>query len=1349
MATSHGDGEGRASRDGGASNLRAQTERHLDTKGWEGKPWVPPDVEKAEEHRRSLLAAEGRAPLCSSQEVIEDMGTGMALHFDFLCALATFFCIASVIASPILALCVSGTRYAPDQLDPMRMARLSIGNIGPPVRNFTLDVGATSYSARQVSNIITTCEFLICVAFIVLIILLARLLVASKEETEQHNVSARDYAVFVTGLPRDATEADVREHFSGLYNLQAPDWTYPSKFQELWCTRKKWQRQSFAAVADAPPLQGAAVSLAKLEAATAGKSVNMPQEPDGTIPGVRHLADGDVMPVSDTSNSGSDAYMSSWVAEVSLARANGSMITKYQALTNLFLRLRQARATVRKYSANSSHANVQRCAAATTRLHMAEEAMAAINKKYSGEYRDDVVGAFVVFNNELSTKRCLQDYAGSDLVFSPHRCCQARPLRFKGKDVLSVTRAPDPSQIVWQNLEISSASRCGRYVGVLLLMVILLLVSFLFIMVAQSYQLSFQSLVPNLQLCDTLLPAVAFNRSVTVKGALANGAVALPAGMTMLRNGSNPLCPSGSSQLRWNTSDPTLLTSPTASDVCFNECFNESPAGTCVYPTSTAGTSLNIRRTTWVACYCYTKMLSNIAAKGAWDGAAAMRASDGSFCSSVALAYISFNAFIILAAIVVAGINFALTTVVPIVAAMQGDTSLDGKERSTALFTFIALFANTSLIALIINAALPASISSVTVGTGVAFNGSYTSFDARWHAAVGSAIALTLLLNVITPHAYPILSAVCLIPCTRLTIRCASAVTQTELNQQLEPPPFMFSVRSAVILNTVFSSTMYSAGDPITLVYAAMSLILCLLVDRWTLLRIFRRPPRYDDDMARFLVSMLPYALILHLSIAIWMLSDPLVLYSPSIYSNTDIALLGSTASDVSSAFGGFSSNTDGTGLGITDRLSRENIVPLLVLWCIVVAAWLLYNTAGVALLVLLRQATALCCGGAAAARAAAAHHKLHLPPYTGVFTLPLNNNITAFELDEYEVETGWRVSRDAHGQLVRIRVWMGDAARFGLERAMEQPMLTWEVIAHSGIASYEIAANAVYAPAVRAIDAARDRWEAKMSARRDDAGGGAPGIPDDSVPQKSPPSLAGMRRLASAVMATSGGGPQQRSHRTSIPRLSMTQIGRMPGAPRTGLRLASTRFGGAAARVAPSSAQPGPPGMSAPAVNAQNRHITSGLGFAAVEADDDDDNDEDEFESTMNRFMLTDKGLALPPPVQASTMHVSAHHQGGGDAVVHVASRPPMASSSAPPAPAPMVIEEVLTPAPSQHGHPGSQAVEAFQPVGVPGRTVNGPSPHAVNTSDLPAFPGVQNLSAATPSAAHGRGPSAQDELI
>ena len=141
---------------------------------------------------------------------------------------------------------------------------------------------------------------------------------------------------------------------------------------------------------------------------------------------------------ADARNTGSVAYLGSWVAEVTIATANGKLVTRFQALAGLFQRKRKARAMVKKFSPGSEFAQSRQCAKAVATLNRIEKEVLRIHKTYGQAWSPDCVGAFVVFNNEESRRRCLEDYGRFSLS-------QAEPLRFRQIHALTVVEAPDPS----------------------------------------------------------------------------------------------------------------------------------------------------------------------------------------------------------------------------------------------------------------------------------------------------------------------------------------------------------------------------------------------------------------------------------------------------------------------------------------------------------------------------------------------------------------------------------------------------------------------------------------------------------------------------------------------------------------------------------------------------------------------------------------------------------------------------------------------------------------------------------------------------------------------------------------
>ena len=82
--------------------------------------------------------------------------------------------------------------------------------------------------------------------------------------------------------------------------------------------------------------------------------------------------------------------------------------------------------------------------------------------RYDSQVRnpDETVCAFVIFNNEESIVRALQDYMGSEYIWN--RLSQPKHLRFLEEYPLIVKEAPDPADIIWENLEATSGERNRR-----------------------------------------------------------------------------------------------------------------------------------------------------------------------------------------------------------------------------------------------------------------------------------------------------------------------------------------------------------------------------------------------------------------------------------------------------------------------------------------------------------------------------------------------------------------------------------------------------------------------------------------------------------------------------------------------------------------------------------------------------------------------------------------------------------------------------------------------------------------------------------------------------------------------
>jgi hypothetical protein len=79
----------------------------------------------------------------------------------------------------------------------------------------------------------------------------------------------------------------------------------------------------------------------------------------------------------------------------------------------------------------------------------------------------------------------------------------------------------------------------------------------------------------------------------------------------------------------------------------------------------------------------------------------------------------------------------------------------------------------------------------------------------------------------------------------------------------------------AGFLNQFFVTLMFNSGMPILTIIFFAYLTVSYAFDKLTFLRLYRLPPAFDATAALATTSLLHYAVILHILIALWMYSNP------------------------------------------------------------------------------------------------------------------------------------------------------------------------------------------------------------------------------------------------------------------------------------------------------------------------------------------------------------------------------------------------------------------------------------------------------------------------------------------
>jgi len=299
-------------------------------------------------------------------------------------------------------------------------------------------------------------------------------------------------------------------------------------------------------------------------------------------------------------------------------------------------------------------------------------------------------------------------------------------------------------------------------------------------------------------------------------------------------------------------------------------------------------------------------------------------------------------------------INSILTLLVYALARLERHWNRTSELKSRALYLLAVQVINTGLLVLLLNANLPS-------GEALLRGGQYSDFSASWHSTVGASLVLTMLINVVLPHALPVADTI-VASCRRCADRGCScdrsrtrSLTQAELNMLQLGPELAFDVRYAQIFTSLFVCVTYAAGQPLLLPIAFLSIAGTLVVDKALFSLSYRKPPFYTSALPHAFTRVLPAAGVFHLFLGAWMLSNDSIFPTQATLSESvAVAQLATALGPASgSALRRAISVTEGfapLGLRIGWRVSSTQSLPLFVFGALL-AIWFLASMLGSLLL--------------------------------------------------------------------------------------------------------------------------------------------------------------------------------------------------------------------------------------------------------------------------------------------------------------------------------------------------------------------------------------------------------------
>jgi len=486
--------------------------------------------------------------------------------------------------------------------------------------------------------------------------------------------------------------------------------------------------------------------------------------------------------------------------------------------------------------------------AITAQVRRIEKMEAFLDQKM-GSTGNTVTSAFVTFETEASKDKALRAYKPHSLYAWLTR---PKRLQMRGTHRLWVRRAPEGNDILWENLSVVGSSAGVRSALAWFGMLVVLVCTGAAVVIAKS---SANKVPPSISCkpveaagtltCDAMWPAAATSG--------ANSKAILQELGAFVSQVDAEVCSAYVAAGSWRgnaTAFAPYLRPPALFD-----------AGTNAWTGGFDATTVEDECAAMACfdCMCKARFIDSM------DVALGVSADDDGWWNlcqdyflskSVEVATAGFTAFT----------NILLAAMTRTFSTFERHHTKSALEASVSVKLFLALTINSAAIPLLVYANVDA-----LDWIPFLFTGPYTDFSVGWYQSVASLVCITTAVNALV---YP-LTALAYNLAGSLHRRAFAryALTQRGLNKMHEGFEFRLSERYAQMTSMLFTALMFSPGMPLLVPLAA---VFCLGVyneAKVTLLRHSKKPPAYDEAMAKIFVSIMPWASVMKVLLAGWMLS--------------------------------------------------------------------------------------------------------------------------------------------------------------------------------------------------------------------------------------------------------------------------------------------------------------------------------------------------------------------------------------------------------------------------------------------------------------------------------------------
>lgn len=857
-------------------------------------PWVPPSIQLAKEYHAENVLKGGKASICAVDMCnVQDCGNGVPLFFLFMKTYTIAFIVMSLLAAPSMLITTNSDRIEYSDRDSLGLYRFTIGNLGfaadnprystltacsssSPANSTCITINGQAITLEDAGVLITWFELAQNLVFFIAYLYLRHMGNKLIFSAAGRDCNIGDYAVWVKDIQDDTTIEKLISHFSNLYQLGATDW------------RKR------------PPLSGA-------------------------------------QSVRNVSNTEVDVHFNTWVAEATVYKKLGAYIRAFKKETKCIESLKRARAFMKMYKEDTCHAEgpnprkyskwedkMLRLGSELDRLTehlMHYRKHHGSNKQLAGssgasptrrgslseQLEADAHCAFIVFNYSESRARCLEDYQGYSKF--PWNLCYPAEMKFRGTRV-TVEAAPEPDEIIWENLEITPSKKFCSRVFSFIVTFIFIVIGFAIILATAGVRNTVAKMTPHLSMCKSEIPSLyeqaydwGSKKPVLVRPSVSGDSKMLPRSQLDAKcNTALPssfyayyadngelLKPIGTYDIdacytqKMSTSQklyPVNGPCPQYNQSTFCPCFSTISSRRCETLGCKTKSSVDFcgsfESNALAGCYCSSRVTSVVLEVLMNPGGAQSVYEAEEQCLSFFKTYSASLAATYGAAVSTAVINYILNILIVYFTKREYYDTTDVETGSIVKKVFFVTYLNIAVVVLLAFGYLKNG-GKFTELTNI-LNGNFIDFTPGWYGQVGTFLVINYIANTISPWLENLPKFFVLRPIQLWFLlpkiekmKSHKIAMQADCNRLFTGRAFDYTLHYAQLLALLFVGMTFASGIPIFMPLLAATFALYHFFNKMLILRRYKKPPHMGVGIHQIIMVVLPYAGFVRLAVGMWM----------------------------------------------------------------------------------------------------------------------------------------------------------------------------------------------------------------------------------------------------------------------------------------------------------------------------------------------------------------------------------------------------------------------------------------------------------------------------------------------